>query len=218
VFDLVLITPELPPGDIVTRSRAALANAPAGRVALQLRARHLNDAHRTDLARALWVLTREHGAPLILNEGIELARALGAEGVQLPERGPTPRHARTRLGPTAWIGASRHDLAGVLAAASDGADFVTLSPVFHVPDKAAPLGLSGLRAVALASALPIVALGGITADSAAEVIGAGAHGIAVIRDVLGREDPASAMSALLCAIDQGRCGRAPAAHHPPGAS
>jgi thiamine-phosphate pyrophosphorylase len=218
VFDLLLITPELPPRDIVRRSRAALANAPAGRVALQLRARHLSDALRTDLARALWQLTREHGASLFLNDGIELACALGAEGVQLPERGPSPRHARARLGPTAWIGASRHDLPGVRAAASDGADFVTLSPIFHVPEKAPPLGLSGLRAVALQSALPIVALGGITAESAAGVIEAGAQGIAVIRHVLGREDPAPALSALLAAIDQGRCARAPCAHHPRGAS
>jgi len=218
VFDLLLITPELPPGDIVTRSRLALANTPRGRVALQLRARHLSDPSRTDLTHALRALTREHGAALLLNDAIDLACALGADGVQLPERGPSPSFARARLGPTAWIGASRHDLPGVLAAASDGADFVTLSPVFHVPDKAAPLGLSGLRAVALASALPIVALGGITAESAADVIGAGAHGIAVIRDVLGREDPAPAVSALLSAIDQGRCGRTASARHPPGAS
>jgi thiamine-phosphate pyrophosphorylase len=217
VFDLLLITPELAPGDIVTRSRAALANAPRGRVALQLRARHLGDAGRNELAHALWLLTREHGAPLILNDGVELARTLGAEGVQLPERGPSPRDARARLGATAWIGASRHDLAGVLAAASEGADFVTLSPVFAVPDKAIPLGLSGLQAVAVASALPIVALGGITAASAAVVIRAGAHGIAVIRDVLGRQDPAPAVSALLCAIDQARGERAPT-HHSPGAS
>lgn len=218
MFDLLLITPELSPYEIVTRSRAALTRAPAGRVALQLRARHLSDVQRTELAHALRRLTREHGAPLLLNDGVELARALGAEGVQLPERGPSPQEARARLGPTACIGASRHDLAGVLAAARDGADFVTLSPVFEVPGKASPLGLPGLRAVAVASALPIVALGGITAASAAAVIGAGAHGIAVIRDVLGREDPAPAVDALLSAIDQGRRGGATPAYHPPASS
>jgi len=217
VFDLLLITPELPAGDIVTRSRAALATAPRGRVALQLRARHLGEHGRTELTHALWRLTRERGAPLILNDAVDLARTLGVEGVQLPERGSSPRDARARLGPTAWIGASRHDLAGVLAAASEGADFVVLSPVFAVPDKAAPLGLAGLQAVALASALPIVALGGITAASAAAVVGAGAHGIAVIRDVLGREDPAPAVNALLSAIDQARSRRA-VAHPSPGAS
>jgi thiamine-phosphate pyrophosphorylase len=215
VFDLLLITPELPPCDIVRRSRAALADAPPGRVALQLRARHLGDVDRTDLARTLRRLTREHAAPLMLNNSIEMTHALGAEGVQLPERGQALQHARARLGPTAWIGASRHDLPGVLAAASDGADFVTLSPVFQVPEKGAPLGLSGLRAVALASTLPIVALGGITAESAARVIEAGAHAIAVIRDVLGREDPAPAVRALLSAIDQGRRARPSSARHSP---
>jgi thiamine-phosphate pyrophosphorylase len=106
--------------------------------------------------------------------------------------------------PGLLIGASRHDLAGVQAAARDGASFATLSPVFDVPDKGQPLGAGAFGAIASATGLPLVALGGITHERAAELIAEGARAVAVIREVLGSDDPPGAVARLLAAIDAGR--------------
>jgi thiamine-phosphate pyrophosphorylase len=208
VFDLYLITPERPPGEIVAGLTAALDDAPAGRVAVQLRARHLAERELWALARALRALTRERGAPLLINAAVELAREVAADGVQLPERGPTIARARSLLPAVAMIGASRHDLAGVNAAASGGASFVTLSPVFAVADKGEPLGVERFGAIARASALPVIALGGITAARTADVITAGARGVAVIRELSASGDPKRAVARLLAAVDAGRRGNA----------
>ena len=204
MFDLYLITPELEPGELLARVRSALAGTPPGRVALQLRAGHLDAAGRRALGHELRALTRACGTALIVNAEVELARDLGAEGVQLKERGPTVAETRARLGRGPWIGASRHDRAGVQRAAAEGADFATLSPVFAVPDKGDPLGWEGFAAIARTAALPLFALGGVRAEQAAQLCAEGARGIAVIREVFDAAEPAAATAALLAAIDRGR--------------
>jgi thiamine-phosphate diphosphorylase len=205
VFDLLLITPELEPAEMVRRTEAALrANVAWERIAVQLRTKRLASGPMRALARTLRVLTREVGAQLLINGELGLAREIGADGVQLPECGPGVEEARAVLGPTAHVGASRHELAGIQRAAREGASFVTLSPIFGVPDKGSPLGLEMLAWVAARSPLPILALGGVTAARVASVIRAGARGLAVIREGLGSADPGSAVRNLLHAIDQGR--------------
>jgi thiamine-phosphate pyrophosphorylase len=204
MFDLYLITAELPAGELLARASAALTDAPRGRVALQLRARHLAAADLRALAHDLRALTRARGAPLLINGSLELALEVGADGAQLPERGPSPQHARAVLPAESLIGASRHDLAGLHQAAHGGATFIVLGPVFAVPDKSAPLGVEGFGAIARTSSLPVIALGGIGAARVPEVIAAGAHGIAVIRDVFASDDPRRAVAQLLAAVDAGR--------------
>jgi thiamine-phosphate pyrophosphorylase len=207
VFDLCLITPELPPDELLARATAALEQAPPGRVALQLRARHLGAPELRVLAHDLRALTRAYGAPLLINASLELALEVGADGVQLPERGPSPRQARDRLGEDALIGASRHDLSGVRDAAQAGATFAIVSPVFPVPDKGDPLGVERFASIATASALPLIALGGLTAARVPGVVASGAHGVAVIRDVFASSEPRRAVSQLLAAVDAGRRAR-----------
>jgi thiamine-phosphate pyrophosphorylase len=204
VFDLYLITAEQSPAEIARRARAALADAPAGRVALQLRAGHLPAQEREQLARTLRAITRERGAPLLVSAEIALAVAIDADGVQLPERADSVDRARAQLPAGALIGASRHDLAGVQAAERAGATFVTLSPVFAVPEKGAPLGVETAGAIARAAGLPVLALGGLDAQRAAAVVAAGAHGVAVIREVFASDDPRGAVARLLAAVDAGR--------------
>jgi thiamine-phosphate pyrophosphorylase len=89
----------------------------------------------------------------------------------------------------------------VLAAAREGASFVTLSPVFAVPDKGSPLGVAAFAAIARASEVPLFALGGIDAARAGELARAGAHGVAVIREVWDKPRPAAALADLIAAID-----------------
>lgn len=204
MFDLYLITPERSPGAIATRVRALLAAAPPGRVGVQLRAAQLTASERTALAHELRRLTREHGAALLVNAELALAREVEADGVQLPERGPSIAEARAVLGPAALIGASRHDLLGVQSAERAGASFATLSPVFSVPDKGEPLGVERFAAIARSTSLPLFALGGITAARAVHVLDAGAYGLAVIRELLDSEQPAHQLAALLAALDAHR--------------
>lgn len=199
---LTLITPELPAEQILMRAQAALegASAAPGVIALQLRARHLEPGALRALGASLRELTARHGARLLVNGDLELAASLAADGVQLPERGPGVQQARTQLGPRALVGASRHDAAGVAAAARDGATFALLSPVYEVPGKGPPLGLDGFGRIARASAIPVIALGGVRAENAPELLAAGAAGVAVIREVFEAADPALATARLLAAL------------------
>jgi thiamine-phosphate pyrophosphorylase len=204
VFDLYLITPERSPAEILRKTEALLAAAPRGRVAVQLRAKSLARSELAELARELRIRTRESAAPLVISADLALAAEVGADGVQLPERGPSVEDALAALPNTALIGASRHDREGVLSAGRGGAAFVTLSPVFFVPDKSEPLGIERFRAIANASTIPVLALGGITAERARLAVRAGAHGIAVVRELFESEHPSRALHELLAAIDAGR--------------
>lgn len=204
MFDVLLITPDTSPREIERNVSAAFEAVGRERVALQLRSKQLPSAHRAELARRLRRISAAARVALLINDDVELARVLGAEGVQLSERGPDIARARTALGPEAWIGASRHDLAGIEQATRAGASFATISPIFEVPGKGIPLGLDGLREIAAATTLPLVALGGIDDARAAAVIESGVQAVAVMRHVLGQARPARALHSLLAAIDAGR--------------
>jgi thiamine-phosphate pyrophosphorylase len=204
VFDLYLITPDRSAREILERAPGLLGAAAHGRVGVQLRSKQLDVTERRVLARELRELTRAHGTALLINGDLDLACEVRADGVQLPERAIGVAAARSRLGDRALIGASRHSLEDVLAAGREVASFVTLSPVFGVPDKGEPLGLSALADVARVSTVPVFALGGIDAMRASAAVRAGAHGAAVIREVWDSADGAQAVRALLAAIDAAR--------------
>ena len=207
MFDVYLITPAQSATELLARSAAALVDVPEGRVGLQLRAKHLPTSELTDLAHALRALTHKLGVALLISTDLELARAVGADGVQLPESGPSVELARAALGSAALIGASRHDAVGLHAAAQWGASFATLSPVFSVVDKGEPLGVPGFVAATRTTTLPIFALGGINALRAGELVDAGAHGVAIIREVFDAARPADALHALLDQVTRARARR-----------
>jgi thiamine-phosphate diphosphorylase len=204
LFDLYLITPELAPDRIEHAVTRALEGAPRGRIALQLRAKHLHASARRALGERLRVLTHSAGAALLVNAELALCTALDADGVQLPEHGPSVAVARDTLGPNALIGASRHDFVGVAHACAQGASFATLSPICASPGKGEPIGFDALERVARAVALPVFALGGLGLAEIPRALGAGAHGIAVIRSVLAHDDPAHAVAELLAGLDRAR--------------
>lgn len=185
---------------LLERLTRALADVPPDRVAVQLRERTLPEPALMSLGHALRALTRSRGVRLLVNGRIDIARAIDADGVHLPERGETLRSAREALGATAWIGASRHDRAGLAQAARDGADYATLSPVHAVPGKAPPLGIPEFGAIAAHFALPIIALGGVRCADVAALRAHGAHGIAVMREVLSAPHPGAQTRALISAL------------------
>lgn len=204
LFDLLLITPEQASTRIEESTRRALDVLQPERVAVLLRAKHLSAEDRRRLGRALHKLTERTGTALLVSADVALCEELGARGVQLPERGARVDEARARLGENAWIGASKHDVAGLRAAREQGATFATLSPVHATPGKGTPLGLPMFRKLAQESDLPVVALGGVTQEDAPALFAAGAAAIAVIRAVFEHDDPAKAVASFLAAADRAR--------------
>jgi thiamine-phosphate pyrophosphorylase len=178
---LYAITPETPDTSrLLALVRAALAG---GAAAIQYRSKDASRVMRREQARGLAELCRAHGVPLIVNDDVELAREAGAHGVHLGAEDGDLAAARRRIGADKLIGAScynRLDLA--VAAKEAGADYVAFGSVFASPTKPAalraPLALfaDARRAVDL----PLVAIGGITPENAAEVVAAGADALAVI--------------------------------------
>lgn len=171
-----------------------------GATAVQLREKDLDTRKLLDLARELRALTQEYRAHLLINDRIDVALAAGADGVHLPSNSFAVTDARRLLGASAIVGVSTHSVEQVRRAAADGADYAVFGPVFDTPAKrryGAPLGLAALHEAVEASALPIVAIGGIDASNAVAVAATGCAGIAVIRAILSADDPAQAAGDLL---------------------
>jgi thiamine-phosphate pyrophosphorylase len=201
-FSLYLITDRMQ-----TAGRAlpaVVADALRGGLrAVQLREKDLTAAQLFELAVELRRLTREYGAKLLINDRIDVALAVGADGVHLGKAGLPVPEARRILGSERLIGYSAHSADEALQAQLGGADFVTLGPVYHTPSKALYGEPPGLRALAEASSIltiPVFALGGVKQSSVAEVLSAGAHGVALISAVMAAPNPAAEMESLLRTI------------------
>jgi thiamine-phosphate pyrophosphorylase len=198
-FDLILVSDEAP--DLVGRLTRALAGASDGsRVAVQLRSR-ARSRELFGLAQELRELTRSHRSALLINDRIDVALAVEADGVHLPEAGLPIEAVRKLVGQQRWIGASRHDLKGLFEAARAGADYATLSPIHDVPGKGPPLGIVGFGRAVGGARLPVYALGGVRAADVSELQRAGARGVAVVREVLAADDPGAAVSELLALLE-----------------
>lgn len=184
---------------------AVLARVPGPLVAVVDRDRDPARGGASDRARlarleVLRGLTAAVGAALFVTGRADLASAVGADGVQLPERGLPVEAARGAF-PGLLFGRSCHDRAGLLAAAAAGAGWATLAPVrapWSKPTPSGPpLGVDGFRRAIAGAGLPVYALGGIGPDLVAGLADAGAAGVATIGGVFGQADPAAAAAALL---------------------
>ncbi|MEK6775818.1 MAG: thiamine phosphate synthase [bacterium] len=171
---------------------SALDEALEGGVrAVQLREKDLSDRELFELGRALRTLTRNHGARLFINDRADLAVAVEADGVHLTQTSYSAREARKIVGSDRLIGVSTHSLEQVRKAEDDGADFVTLGPIFATPSKMEyghPLGLPLLEKTVRQVNVPVFAIGGIKKQNALSVLDAGAHGIALISGILATPD------------------------------
>lgn len=209
---LYLITDARAAGDrdICVVVEAALAAVPAGALLVQLRARELGAGDLLRLARRLRAITAARGAPFLVNDRLDVALAAGADGVHLPERGLDVAAVRALTGPSFLVGASRHSVAGVVAAVRDGVDLVVCGPVWPTPSKpgATPLSPGALaEAATIIAAAPsdrrayLFALGGVdTPERARTARAAGAHGIASIRAFCAPADPGAAAAAMHAAV------------------
>jgi thiamine-phosphate pyrophosphorylase len=203
-----MASPLLPDPPLFVISDRAQARRPLAAVAeaaflggcrwFSLREKDLPAAERCVLLAALVALGDRFGAVVTVHEDVAAAAATGARGIHLPG-GANPAAARARL-PGALVGVSAHSAAEAAALLRQGADYVTLSPIFasaSKPDYGPALGLDGLAAAAAAGG-PVIALGGVTPENAPLCIAAGARGVAVMGEVMRASDPRRAVERLLC--------------------
>ena len=180
--------------------RAALRG---GAPSIQLRGKDQPAREQVDLARALLAETRAAGALLWVNDRLDVALAAGADGVHLGQD-DLPMDAARRIVPAGFlIGISAETPELALAARRDGADYVGTGPVYPTGSKADAgdaIGLPRIADVARAIRIPVVGIGGISVANTADVIRAGAAGVAVISAVMQAADPEAATRALLAAI------------------
>jgi thiamine-phosphate pyrophosphorylase len=168
---------------------------------LSLREKDLPPAERLALLRRLVALGKSWNAAVTVHEDIEAAREAGAAGLHLPGSG-SPAQARRILGAAALIGLSCHDIDDIARAEEEGADYVTLSPIFATPSKpgALPLALDELADCAAKAIVPVIALGGVGTAEARLCLEAGAAGVAVVSVVMAAADPGLATSALIAGL------------------
>lgn len=171
-----------PAEQIAKRVAAMLAAAPPGSVLIQVREKDLDGGPLLALTRSILEVARPAGAPVWVNDRVDVALVAGADGVHLPEAGLSIADARAAadaVGRPLAIGCSRHTTRDVLAATDAGAALVQLGPIWAVPGKGEPLGLEALR---IRLPVPLVAVGGIDGPARARhAASAGADAVAVIR-------------------------------------
>ncbi len=185
-FDVMVIVDPRAAG--VLEALARLAAATSGeRIAVQLRAKDASDAALIDLAREVSAVLPAMSR-LLVNGRLSVARAVAADGVHLPEAGEPVALARAALEAGALVGCSCHDAAGAARRFEQGADYVLLGPLGHVPGKPA-LPAEAFAAAARAAGGPVLALGGIADEAGADrALALGASGVALTRALL---DPAA---------------------------
>lgn len=169
--------------------------------AVQLREKDLAGAELYHLAEQLRTLTLPYQARLLVNDRIDVALAVEADGVHLGQTSFPVAAARMLLGPDKLICVSTHSTAEISAAT--GADFVVFGPVYFTPSKAPygePQGKERLRQAVKHSSVPVFAIGGIKEERIAEVQAAGAYGVAVISALSIAADPSQAARALLARL------------------
>lgn len=199
---LYLITPEDP--DTARLVRRVAAVLPCRPALLQYRSKIDDPALRLTQARALLPLCRASGVPLVINDDIELAATLAADGVHLGREDGAVREARTRLGDDAIIGASCYDrLELAHAAAAAGASYVAFGAFEPSPTKPhAPRATPSLLGDSATLGLPRVAIGGIRPENAPALVAAGADLVAVITGVFDAADPLAAARAYQSAFQE----------------
>jgi thiamine-phosphate pyrophosphorylase len=180
--------------------RAAIGG---GATVVQLREKAATTREMVELGSALHEVTAAAHLPLIINDRVDVALAVGAEGVHLGVDDMPVALARQILGPQCIIGASPETIEGARQAERDGADYLGVGDLYGTPSKGdagQPIGLEGLARAVGAVSIPVVAVGGVRPENAAAAIEVGAAGVAVISAVVGAEDPGLAARRLCDAV------------------
>ena len=198
----------IPPLCFVTDAEApdaiadqAVAAARAGAGWVQLRHKTLPDAAFADLARQLQAVLAPLGAKLIINDRVDAAVAVAADGLHIGQGDGDPAAVRDRIGSSMILGLSI-ETEDQVAAVPAGVDYLGVGPIYATatkPDHAPPLGLDGFSRVVAGTTLPCLAIGGLTAADAAAIKTAGGAGMAVVSAISRAADMEAATETLLTA-------------------
>jgi thiamine-phosphate pyrophosphorylase len=195
----------------LSRGRSTLeivrAAVRGGVTCVQVREKTGSTRELIEAARKVKTFLNSCGVPLIINDRVDVALAVGADGVHLGQSDMPLDVARSLVGDSMVIGISAESIWDAVEAQRGGADYLGVSPIFPTPtktDTAAPLGLAGLQAIRRAVKTPLVAIGGVNRGNAAEAIRNGADGIAVVSAIVAAEDPEQAARAIRREIDAAR--------------
>ena len=176
---------------------------------VQLREKYATARERYELGAQLRDLTDQADVPLIVNDRVDLALAIDADGVHLGDEDLPVGVARAQLGGDAIVGRSVSTPEAAREAEREGADYLGVGAVFATDSKdvdpeEAEVGLGTVEAIREATDLPFVGIGGITPANATDVVAAGADGVAVISAITAADDPEAATRELAAAVERGR--------------
>lgn len=172
----------------------------AGVKAVQLREKDLPTRELLDMAYKLRELTARYNAKLFINDRVDIAMCVNADGVHLGQASIPVYAVRKIVRDKFMIGVSTHNLEEALTAEKEGADFITFGPIYKTPSKikyGEPVGVDNLRRVRGKISIPTFGLGGIKHDNTKDVINAGAYGVALISGILGESDVKAAAEKYL---------------------
>lgn len=191
----------LPAG--VTLAQAVEAALDGGVTCLQLREKEASAGEILALARALLPLCRARRVPLLINDRVDIALAAGADGVHLGQDDLPLPEARALLGPDRILGATAHTVEEALRAQAEGADYLGVGAMFPTGTKTntIPTSADTLKAICAAVSIPVVAIGGVTAQNLPTLAGTGIAGAAVVSAIFSQSDLTAAARALRTAAD-----------------
>ncbi len=168
-------------------------------VALHLRSRNATGKRLWELARSLKDICTPSKAALFVNDRVDVARAVAADGVHLPAHGVTPAAARRIVGQHVWIGCSVHDADEAAAAGDAGADFVFLGPIWETASHPGRQPL-GPEIISTVERVKVIAIGGITPQRVRTCMSAGAYGVAVVSALWFQHDADAALRDMLLSL------------------
>lgn len=189
---------------MVETARAAVAG---GATIVQLRDKHASTAAMIDTGLALKRALAGSKARLIVNDDVEAAIAIGADGLHIGQEDLDADTARRMIGPEMILGLSVETEALASAVDAEIVDYVGVGPVFATPtkpDHKQPIGFDGLARIVRLCPVPVVAIGGLKAEHTADVLSAGADGLAVVSAICGKADPTAATALIAEAVKEAR--------------
>ena len=171
---------------------------------VQLREKHLDQAHFLEEAKDLKMLCKAYNVPFVINDNVDIALEMDADGVHVGQSDMEAGDVRAKLGPDKIIGVSAQTVEQAVLAEKRGADYLGVGAVFptNSKDDATDVSYETLKAICQAVSIPVIAIGGITKDNVEELSGSGICGIAVISAIYGQKNIKDAAANLKMAVQK----------------
>lgn len=171
---------------------------------IQLREKSLDEGKFLEEAKELQALCRERHVPFIVNDNVDIAKAMDADGVHVGQDDMAALDARAELGPDKLIGVSAHTVEEALLAEKQGADYLGVGAVFPTSSKSdvGEMSYETLKAICEAVSIPVVAIGGISGENVGKLAGSGICGVAVISAIYAAKDVKAAAADLKATVEE----------------